>query len=114
MYAVFVGFSFKVFVMGLESHVTNWDKHHDARAYTHQPHKWLTLGVNTFVYFLTLLHMLLRLPYNVLHSVYPPFNFTIAEAFSALNLGAIVKFAVKYYNQFIDFLRTFPDSRYFR
>lgn len=39
MYAVFVGFSFKVFVMGLESHVTNWDKHHDARAYTHQPHK---------------------------------------------------------------------------
>lgn len=109
MYAVFVGFSLKAFVMGLESHVTNWDRDVDSRAYTHKPAKWLTLGANNFTYFLTLLHLLLRIPHNALHSTYPPFNATLSEFISYMNFGFIFKLILKYTLSTYQFLSSFPS-----
>jgi len=39
MYAVFIGFSLKAFVSGLETHVTNWDKYGNKQVYNSNPHK---------------------------------------------------------------------------
>lgn len=111
MYGVFVGFSFKAFVAGLESHVTDWDRDTDSRAYTHKPAKWLTLGVNFFTYLFTLLHLLLRWPHNVLHSVYPPFNFTLAEFITYMNFGFIGQVMLKYARIIFQFLSSFPPSK---
>jgi hypothetical protein len=110
MYGVFVGFSFKAFVAGLESHVTDWDPNADSRAYTHKPAKWLTLGVNIFTYFFTLLNLLLRWPHTVLHSVYPPFNFTLAEFITYMNFGYIGQVLLKYARIVFQFLTSFPSS----
>lgn len=111
MYGVFVGFSFKAFVAGLESHVTDWDPNSDSRAYTHKPAKWLTLGVNLFTYFFTLLNLLLRWPHTVLHSVYPPFNFTLAEFIAYMNFGYIGQVLLKYARIVFQFLTSFPSSK---
>ena len=116
MYGVFIGFSLKAFVSGLETHVTNWEKYGDKQSYNSKPHKWLSLGVNSFTYFFTVLHLVLRLPYNLLHSTYTPFSISLNELLSSFNLQLSVNKLGKSVRSVILFLTSFPkqNSDYYK
>ena len=116
MYAVFIGFSLKAFVSGLETHVTNWDKYGNKQVYNSNPHKWFSLGINTFTYFFTILHIFLRLPYNVLHSTYTPLSFSLLELTSSFNLKVTTYSFIQYVSSMVTVLISFPKqaSNYYR
>ena len=64
MYAVFFGFSCKIFTMGLESSTDDWEASSKNREYTHRPHRWLGVFVNFFTYIVTIITLILRFIIN--------------------------------------------------